>query len=214
MQDSTLEIDVQQTTHALRPRKGSNLNRFMSKGIYLLMWIFVVIICTSMSCKTVKSPEASNTDQSKRNATVVDYTGLDGCGKMLMLDDGRLILPINSNKLISDMHYGQRVAITFEAQESMASICMAEHLTAEIQSIEPIEEVDFSWLDKLTKKADPYSIYRCSDDDNTFIYVQTAKMSTAYSLEGQEICSTPGKAMSDCVRKFNDSQKCRIKGMP
>lgn len=214
MQDSTLEIDVQHTTHALRPRKGSNLYRFMSKGIHLLMWFFMVIICTSMSCKTAKSAESANSDKSSTSATVVDYTGLDGCGQMLMLDDERLLLPTNTNNLLSGLHYGQRVAITFEIQESMASICMAENFSAEILTIQLLEEVDFSWLDQISTKSNPYSVYRCSEDENAFIYVQTAKMATAYTLEGQEICHTPGKAMSECVQKFNASKKCRIKGMP
>jgi len=144
-------------------------------------------------------------------ATVVDYTGLDGCRQMLMLDDGRLMIPLEDEGLVQELHYGQRVSITFEETEPMVSICMTEDMTAKINTIELVEKVDLTWIDGIVKKMKPYGINRCSDDKGDFIYVQSGKVSTAYTIEGVEICNTPGKAMSDCVRRFNASKQCLIK---
>jgi len=210
MQYSTLEIDTQPSTAALRRRKGSNFYTFMSKGFCLSVGFLILFT----ACKTPKAKEANKVQMDGTAATVVDYTGLDGCRQMLMLDDGRLLLPMNDDDIVSSLHYGQRVSITFEEVDAMVSICMAENLFANIQTIDLIEKVDLSWLDDIVKKSNPYNINRCNDSEGEFIYVQTGKMATAYTIAGKEICKTPGKAMSDCVRRFSASKQCRIKGMP
>ncbi len=214
MKNSTLKIDTQSTRAALRRRKGNNFYTFMSKGFSLSLVFLMIIINTNMSCKTPKTGNSIATSTDGTLATVVDYTGLDGCRKMLMLDDGRLMLPMNYDNSVQGLHYGQRVSITFEIVDAMVSICMAENISATIKTIDLTENVDLSWLDGLTKKSNPYSINRCNDADGEFIYVQTGKLASAYTLDGKEMCSTPGKAMSECVRRFDVSDKCRIKGMP
>jgi len=213
MKYSTLEFESQPSRSHLRRRKGSNFYRLMLERYYSIAAIFILIFVSSVSCKT---PKTSKADMSTTGtiATVVDYTGLDGCGKMLMLDDGRILLPTDAADAMAVCHYGQRVIINFTEMEPMVSICMTEDLTASIQTLDLAEKVDFSWMDSIVKKSKPYNIHRCSDDNGEFIYMKTGKKSTAYTLEGKEICSTPGKAMSDCVRRFGASKQRRIKGMP
>lgn len=214
MQYHTLEIDTQPTMAAQRRRKGSNFSTFMWKGFSLFLAFLTLLICTSMSCKTPKAVKEEISPVNGTKATVVDYTGLDGCGIMLMLDDDRLLLPMNDENIVKGLHYGQRVSITFEEVDAMVSICMAENMTAKILTIDLTEKIDLAWLDGIAKKSKPYNINRCNDSEGEFFYVQTGKLATAYSIDGKEICNTPGKAMSDCVRRFNTSNKCRIKGMP
>ena len=211
MQYRTLEIDTQPTTVAQRRRKGSNFSTFMSKGFSLSIALIALMICTSMSCKTPKTADSEKVVTDGTKATVVDYTGLDGCRQMLMLDDGRLMVAQDDAGLVQTLHYGQRVAITFEETEPMVSICMTEDMTAKILTINLIEKIDFTWLDEVAKKSKPFNINRCSDSEGEFFYVQTGKLATAYSIEGKEICKTPGKAMSDCVRRFNSSKQCIVK---
>jgi len=212
MQYSTLEIDTQPTTAAQRRRKGSNFSTFLSKGFCLSMVLLTIMVLLGTACKTPES--TSNTTEANKGgtkATVVDYTGLDGCRQMLMLDDGRLMVAQDDEGVVQQLHYGQRVSITFEETEPMVSICMTEDMTAKIKTIDLIEKIDFSWLDGVAKSSKPYEINRCMDNEGDFIYVQTGKLATAYALDGKEICNTPGKAMSDCVRRFNASKKCVIK---
>jgi len=213
MHHSTLEIDIQPTMAHLRRRKGSNFYRLMFGRFYPTVALLILLISTGVACKT---PKTNKQDMKAKGtmATVVDYTGLDGCGKMLLLDDGRLLLPMDGAEAMNVCHYGQRVTVNFTEQEAMVSICMAEDLSASIESLDLAESVDFSWMDSIVKKTKPYNIHRCSDDDGSFIYIQTGKRATAYTLDGEEICNTPGKAMSDCVRRFSASKAVRIKGMP
>lgn len=210
---STLEIESQLTMAHLRRRKGSNFYRFMHSRNNPFAILLILILSIGVSCKT---PKTNKSDMKAKGtmATVVDYTGLDGCGKMLMLADGRLLLPTDGAEAMNACHYGQRVFVNFTEQEAMVSICMAEDLTASIQTLDFAEQVDFSWMDGIVTKSKPYNIHRCSDDEGSFIYIKTGKNATAYTLDGKEICNTPGKAMSDCVRRFSSSEKCRIKGMP
>jgi len=79
-------------------------------------------------------------------ATVVDYTGLDGCGLLLKLSDGKLIMPqrlvyIQAPTREEDPIYyyelkaGENVLIGYRVVEDVATSCMAEQLVAFITCI-------------------------------------------------------------------------------
>ena len=86
-------------------------------------------------------------------ATVVDATGLDGCGFLLHLDDGTVLEPMPAvficgtppipeeflNNALNEFELadGQRVSIAYEPVDDMFSICMAGQMV----KITCIEEV-------------------------------------------------------------------------
>ncbi|MBT8221470.1 MAG: hypothetical protein KJP00_16700 [Bacteroidia bacterium] len=210
----TDELFKQWKKGCLRRRKNSNLSLLLSSGFYTFFFPVIITSLINIACSSSKHSISKNPQKCSEEATIVDYTGLDGCSKMLVLDNDKIILPTEAPPGFLDSHYGQRVSISYKEQESMVSICMAEDISAKITCLEIIDENDLNWLDMHTSKLKPRGIYRCSDEEGAFIYLIAAKESNLYNLDGDRICATPGKAMSDCVRRFNASKKCRIWGLP
>lgn len=55
---------------------------------------------------------------------LVDYTGLDGCGWLIELDNGKRLEPTNLSDFTIDRQDNQKVWISYQAAPSMGSICM------------------------------------------------------------------------------------------
>ena len=58
------------------------------------------------------------------NATLRDYTGLDGCGWVIEADEGDVLEPLNLGEFISDLDPGMRLTIEYQEEGGFASICM------------------------------------------------------------------------------------------
>lgn len=69
--------------------------------------------------------------------TVKDYTGLDGCGFIIELDNGEKLEPAEIVDTAFVLYDGQRVLVTFSELKDMGSICMV----GKIVRIETIEEM-------------------------------------------------------------------------
>ena len=95
-----------------------------------LIAVIMIFSLTALSC------EKTETEKSLVGAEVTgivkDFTGLDGCGKMIVLDSGQKLelvsLPPNTTLIVNS-----RVAVTY-TPVNRASICMAG-LTVEITSL-------------------------------------------------------------------------------
>ena len=58
------------------------------------------------------------------NATLHDYTGLDGCGWVIEADEGAVLEPLNLGEFISDPDPGMRLRVEYEEESDYFSICM------------------------------------------------------------------------------------------
>ena len=58
------------------------------------------------------------------NATLHDYTGLDGCGWVIEADEGAVLEPLNLGEFIVDPDPGMRLAIEYQEEGGYLSICM------------------------------------------------------------------------------------------
>ena len=58
------------------------------------------------------------------NATLRDYTGLDGCGWVIEADEGAVLEPLNLDEFIPDPNPGMRLAIEYQEASGYFSICM------------------------------------------------------------------------------------------
>ena len=58
------------------------------------------------------------------NATLRDYTGLDGCGWVIEADEGAVLEPLNLDEFISDPDPGMRLAVEYQEEGDYFSICM------------------------------------------------------------------------------------------
>ena len=91
----------------------SIIRQKMKKTIVFITLSFLLFSCT-------KSHEGMT------KATIKDYTGLDGCGMMLELENGTVLEPGNLNDFSSSVSItdGQKVWVKYH-ENNVASICMA-----------------------------------------------------------------------------------------
>lgn len=88
---------------------------------------------TFASCQKTPSEPAPTAATCATPATVRDLTGLDGCGKVLVLADGRRLQPMGSVWQRFQSHDGQNVYIAFTLTSGVSS-CMVGP-TAELSCI-------------------------------------------------------------------------------
>jgi hypothetical protein len=78
------------------------------------------------------------TDTTKPNAvaaTLSNYTGLDGCGWVIKLENGEVLEPANLGSFAIELIEGKKVWITYTEMQDVASICM----------VGPIVTIDAIW---------------------------------------------------------------------
>lgn len=86
----------------------------------LILYFFIFSCC--LACGTNKQTN-DNSMSCKTNGTVKDYTGLDGCGLLIELENGDKLEPM---EVADDFELkdGQKIAFDYEEVEDVASICM------------------------------------------------------------------------------------------
>lgn len=102
----------------------------------LLIWFCLISV---LSCKTKKDVPDNGQINCKTTATVKDFSGLDGCKFLIVLENGDKLLPakmIDENFAFKD---GQKIRFDYKELQDVMSICMAEKLAVEITCIEEIE---------------------------------------------------------------------------
>lgn len=92
----------------------------MMKYYYLVIVAFLLFSCDRSSCDNAQA------------ATIEDYTGLDGCGLVIKLQDGTVLEPTNLNDFNLTPTDGMKVWVNYHELSGMASICM----------VGPIVEID------------------------------------------------------------------------
>ena len=75
----------------------------------------------------------ADSDPDGGNSTLRDYTGLDGCGWVIEVDEGDVLEPMNLGEFIDNPASDMRLLIEYTEESGYASICMVGpivHLTA------------------------------------------------------------------------------------
>jgi hypothetical protein len=72
---------------------------------------FLFFACNRTSCENAQA------------ATIVDYTGLDGCGLVIKLQSGEVLEPVNLNDFNITPTDGMKVWVKYH-EVGLASICM------------------------------------------------------------------------------------------
>lgn len=127
------------------PRNPGREARSFFSSLFLFVLIFSLVSLLSACTQCLDETTCGST-----LATVRDYSGLDGCGLVLVKDNGEVLEPYKQaivcvttpcepiDKLAAyNLQDGQRVRVGYEVMEDMASICM----TGKIVKIKCLEIV-------------------------------------------------------------------------
>jgi hypothetical protein len=83
----------------------------MKTFFILIASSFFFFACNRTSCENAQA------------ATIVDYTGLDGCGLVIKLQSGEVLEPVNLNDFNITPTDGMKVWVKYH-EVGLASICM------------------------------------------------------------------------------------------
>lgn len=100
---------------------------------------FVICLICVLSCKTKKDVSDNPSSECKTNGMVKDFTGLDGCKFLIVLENGDKLLPAKLNDESFVFKDGQKILFDFKELKDAMSICMAEKMSVEITCIKEIE---------------------------------------------------------------------------
>jgi hypothetical protein len=83
----------------------------MKTLVIVISTSFLIFSCNRTSCENAQA------------ATIVDYTGLDGCGLVIKLQNGEVLEPINLHDFNITPTDGMKVWVKYH-EVGLASICM------------------------------------------------------------------------------------------
>lgn len=92
----------------------------MKHTVFFILAALFTSACNRTSCENAQA------------ATIEDYTGLDGCGLVIKLQNGTVLEPTNLNDFNLTPTDGLKVWVKYHEVSGMASICM----------VGPIVEID------------------------------------------------------------------------
>lgn len=121
--------------------RRKSLDFYFNVALILCCLIFSLLFLSSCGQVEAESAVIKKESSLKESsgcssiATVKDYTGLDGCGKLLVLENGEALEPMvmcgtpplsePDDFVLNKMKDGMKVRISYEAIHNAASICMA-----------------------------------------------------------------------------------------
>lgn len=83
----------------------------------------ILLFCLSfIACKTKHNKTTPDAHTCLHKGKVQDFTGLDGCRLLIVLQDGRRLEPISHSETLKDQ---QTIMFNYEIVEDAMSICMA-----------------------------------------------------------------------------------------
>ncbi len=84
----------------------------MKKVVYIILLISLSLSCQKAACEGAVKAEFK------------DLSGLDGCGMLIELGNGKRLEPLNLNEFNIDAQDGKKIWVKYEKADG-ASVCMA-----------------------------------------------------------------------------------------
>ena len=105
----------------------------------ILLHSILIILSTFIisSCSTSKN--GGNDSDCSTLATVKDFTGLDGCTFLFILDNGDKYLPAEISDSNFELKDQQRIKFGYKELKDQMSICMAENKIVAVTCIQVVE---------------------------------------------------------------------------
>ena len=185
-----------------------------------LIYLTAITLCSITSCDQKK---AQNTmpEQAECNTHVMvkDYSGVDGCGLLLVTSEGEKLLPASLPKMDFELANNQALKIGFTEMKDAVSICMMESRTIIVNCVEFVamtggvkpakqqcekvnEPFESSWMPAIVKKYKPVQIDRYEYLGSRFAYyIDAGVKKMLYDCGGTLICEVEGKALNECTSK-------------
>ena len=180
------------------------------------------VLLLFMACNTSKKSKGN--ESCEQMATVQDFSGLDGCGILIVLDNGDKYLPIADEFEGKKLQAGQKISFGYKEAEAMASICMAESKIIELTCLNILEEgipekipcddinepMSKEWMAKLLKSHQPEQVIKYNYRTDGWAYLFTGKKVYLYDCQGTLICENAEGSTEECTKLVMPGAKGKI----
>jgi len=144
--------------------------------------------------------------------TVRDYSGLDGCGFLIELQNGGKLNPVKMPEGFR-LKDGQKITFSYSVLTDMMSICMAETELVEITCIhktkafvnscdDTMNPFEVAWMNKAFDRHNPTQILKYHHGDEWAYLFYGIPDSFLYDCRGILICQSHGDASDPCHKDF------------
>ena len=175
---------------------------------YPVLFFFILAGITT-GCKVASFKQ--DTSRCNRYGTFQDYSHIDGCTYLLVLDNGLKLLPSSINDPTFSPGNGMRVKFGYEPLETNVSLCMAEDLIVDITCIERLvpvvdECVDtddperIPFLARAIKLHKPDKVWKYRYRTDGWMYLFEGKMIYLYDCQGTLICESEASELEQCAQ--------------
>jgi len=167
-----------------------------------------------LACNSNKN--AGGSKSCNTTAMVKDFTGLDGCGLLIVLENGDKLLPAKLNDPNFQLADGQKIRFNYTVIEDVISICMAEKAAIDITCIELVESIPVipkcfdaedpmtvPWMKELVTSTTPLSIqkFQFRTDGWAYLFFYDNTKQILYDCQGTLICEHEGRRINECRKK-------------
>ncbi len=104
-----------------------------------MRYLTLFILILSISCTPTQNVEDVKEEKTRceTEGTVKDFTGLDGCGLLIVLESGRKLEPVIIDDKDFKLRDGQKIRFDYKAEREVMSVCMGG-MTVRITCIKEI----------------------------------------------------------------------------
>lgn len=176
----------------------------------------------TLACNTAK--KSNGNDACEQMATVQDFSGLDGCSLLIVLENGDKYLPTSNEFEGTKLVAGQKISFSYEEAEAMASICMAESKIIELTCLSILEgsipektpcddinePMSKDWMAKLLKSHQPEQVIKYDYRTDGWAYLFTGKKVYLYDCQGTLICENTEGSTEECIKFVMPESKGKI----
>lgn len=184
--------------------------------------IFLSLFVAMFSCKTNKSSVDSNGKDCDVIGTVKDFSTLDGCGLLIVLENGDKLNPFKINDSNFKLKANQKIKFGYKKLSEMMSICMSERAIIEITCVEELSAGDeelcvdtknpfeVDWMNKALDRHNPQQVLKYKQKDGFVYLFKGIPLAYFYDCRGNFICKTNGTD-DDCFKnEVQNTEKEKI----
>ncbi len=177
---------------------------------YLIFSPVLTLLILFLGCSGSK--QIANTECTTA-ATVKDFSKLDGCKFLFVLENGKKLFADNFKELGYTPKDGDRVRISYKILENYASICLAENNVVQITCLEmddstPEPEKECAvvtnptkaqWIREMELEFRPSQIIRYELEDYYAYHFMSKRQSLLFNCYGEKLCDVEGPKLTDCT---------------
>ena len=175
--------------------------------------LFFFCLMLLFSCKTNKNSVTEKSD-CDTYGIVQDFTGEDGCGYLIVLENGDKLNPAEIVDPDFKLRTGQTVKFGYKKLKGMMGICMMEKSIIKVTCIEEVMDeenmpcpntknpFEIDWMNRVLDRYNPTKIVKYKFEKLWAYRFEGAGLNNLYDCRGNLLCEDYGAPNDECTLKY------------